>query len=236
MKDLFEAEGAQGSPPRISRRTLVDACCYVVRTGCAWRLLPKDFPHWDNVYKTFRRWSAQGRFEAMHDRLREMWRVREGRNEMPSAAILDAQSTRGSPQGGASGFDAGKKIKGRKRNLIVNTLGLVLAVTVTAASLQDRDAGTGALARAAEKYPTVQRLYTDSAYAGQWAAAVQLHHGITVEVVRHPANRNVGRWVSMGQQDLFPAETFAIRVLRSCPSVGSWNAPMAGMNGLGGSL
>ncbi|WP_374086814.1 IS5 family transposase [Methylomicrobium lacus] len=204
VQDLFEPEGGRGVPEKVSRRTMVDACCYVVRTGCAWRLLPKDFPHWDNVYKTFRRWSAQGRFEAMHDRLRQMWRVREGREEEPSAAVLDAQSTRSSPQGGPSGYDAGKKVKGRKRNLVVDTLGLVLAISVCAASLQDRDAGTEAIARAAAKYPTVQRLFVDSAYAGQWAATVQQQHGVTVEVVRHPANRNVGRWAQAGQHDLFP--------------------------------
>jgi transposase len=127
----------------------------------------------------------------------------------PTAAILDAQSTRASPQGGPSGFDAGKKVKGRKRNLVVDTLGLVLAVTVTAASLQDRDAGTGAVARAAGKYPTLQRLYTDSAYAGPWAAAVQANHGIVVEVVRHPANRQVGRWAVEGQEDLFSTQATA---------------------------
>lgn len=105
MQDLFEREGERGVPAKIPRRALVDACCYVVRTGCAWRLLPKDFPHWDNVYKTFRRWSAQGRFEAMHDRLRQMWRAREERDAMPSAAVLDAQSTWSSPQGGPAGYD-----------------------------------------------------------------------------------------------------------------------------------
>lgn len=105
VQDLFEREGARGVPAKIPRRDLVDACCYVVRTGCAWRLLPKDFPHWDNVYKTFRRWSAQGRFEAMHDRLRQMWRAREERDAMPRAAVLDAQSTRSSPQGGPVGYD-----------------------------------------------------------------------------------------------------------------------------------
>lgn len=208
VQDLFEREGERGVPAKIPRRVLVDACCYVVRTGCAWRLLPKDFPHWDNVYKTFRRWSAQGRFEAMHDRLRQMWRAREERDAMPSAAVLDAQSTRSSPQGGPTGYDAGKKVKGRKRNLVVDTLGLLLAVSVCAANLQDRNAGTDAVASAVEKYPTVQRLYVDSAYAGQWAAATEAQHGLTVEVVRHPANRNVGRWVNAGQQDLFP-ETLA---------------------------
>lgn len=204
VQDLFESGGGRGVPAQIPRRRLVDACCYVVRTGCAWRLLPNDFPHWDNVYKTFRRWSAQGRFEAMHDRLRQMWRAREDRATEPSAAVLDAQSTRASPQGGPSGYDAGKKVRGRKRNLVVDTLGLVLAVSVCAANLQDRDAGSDAVARAVAKYPGVQRWYVDAAYAGSWATATGAQHGLTVDVVRHPANRNVGRWAELGQQDLFP--------------------------------
>lgn len=72
-------------------------------------MLPREFPHWDNVYKTFRRWSAQGKFEQMHDRLRAQWRERVDRDERPSAAVLDSQSTRSSPQGGESGYDAGKR-------------------------------------------------------------------------------------------------------------------------------
>lgn len=87
--------------------------------------------------------------------------------------------------------------------LVVDTLGLLLAVSVCAANWQDRDAGTEAVARAAEKYPTVQRLFVDTAYAGTWGTTVEDKHGWTVEVIRHPANRNVGRWVDSGQQDLF---------------------------------
>lgn len=97
VSDLFENEGGRGLPPRYSRRELVDACCYVVRSGCSWRMLPKHFPRWQNVYRTFRRWSEQGKFEQMHDRLRAQWREREARSEAPTAAVLDAQSTRSSP-------------------------------------------------------------------------------------------------------------------------------------------
>jgi transposase len=163
VADLFEQEGGRGKPPRHLRRNLLEACCYVVRSGCSWRMLPHHFPHWDNVYKTFRRWSTQGKFEQRHDRLRAMWRQRERHEVQPSAAILEAQSTRISPQGGESGFDAGKKVKGRKRSLVVDTLGLLLAVSVCAASLQDRDAGQEAWAQAAHKYPGVKILFVDSA-------------------------------------------------------------------------
>jgi putative transposase len=125
----------------------------VVRTGCSWRMLPLDFPHWDNVYKTFRQWSAQGKFELMHDRLRSQWREREERTDSPSATILDAQSTRSSPQGGNSGYDAGKKVNGRERSLIVDTLGLLLSVSISAESVQDRDVADDAVAYSKEKYP-----------------------------------------------------------------------------------
>jgi transposase len=203
VEDIFANEGGRGFPARYPRRQLVDACCYAVRTGCPWRMLPMGFPPWQNVYRTFRRWSEQGKFEQMHDRLREQWRKREGRTAAPSAAVLDAQSTRGSPQGGATGYDAGKKVKGRKRHLLVDTLGLVLAVSVTAASVQDRDGAHPVMAAGMMKYPSVQTVFVDSGYAGQCAQTLSQCHNIGVQVVRHPANKNVGRWARPEQPDLF---------------------------------
>lgn len=209
VEDLFDNKGGRGLPPKYSRRLLVDACCYVVRTGCAWRMLPKEFPAWQNVYRTFRRWADQGRFEWMHDRLRAHWREREGRAIGPTAAVLDAQSTRSSPQGGESGYDAGKKVKGRKRHLVVDTLGLLLAVSVTAASVQDRDGAHPVVASAMAKYPSVETLFVDSAYAGQCAQTVSQCHDLHVQVVRHPANKNVGRWTHPDQPDLFTVQADA---------------------------
>ncbi|WP_404822125.1 transposase, partial [Pseudomonas khavaziana] len=142
---------------------ILEACCYVMHAGCSWRMLPREFLHWDNVYKTFRRWSAQGKFEQMHDRFRAQWRERVDRDEKPSAAVLDSQSTRSSPQGGESGYDAGKKVKGRKRSLIVDTLGLLLAVSISAASMQDRDAADDAATSSMGKYPSLNTLFVDSA-------------------------------------------------------------------------
>lgn len=204
--DLFENPGGRGLPPKASRRLLVDACCYVVRTGCAWRMLPAHFPRWQNVYRTFRRWSEQGKFEQMHDRLRGQWRERLARNDEPTAAVLDSQSTRISPQGGNSGFDAGKKVKGRKRHLIVDALGLLLAVSVTVASMQDRDGAHPVVASAMAKYPTIETLFVDTAYAGQCAQTIWQCHGIRAQVIRHPANRNVGRWMDDRQPDLFTVQ------------------------------
>ena len=214
--DLFEREGQRGAPPRFERRLMVNACCYALRTGCAWRLLPKTFPPWQAVYMSFKRWAAAGTFETMHDRLRQQWRDRMGRAPEPTAAIIDAQSTRSTAQGGNTGFDAGKKVKGRKRHLVVDTLGLLLAVTVSAASVQDRDAGGDVVAQACAKVPGLKKLYTDAAYGGKCAQAIEQTHGISVEVVRHPGNRSTGTWQD-AQQPLWPevvAKGFVVQAKR----------------------
>jgi putative transposase len=201
--DLFEQpDGTRGRPPKYERRLMVDACCYVLRTGCAWTMLPKSFPPWLAVHKSFSRWAEQGKFEQLQDRLRQQWRQRLGRNAEPTTAVIDSQSNRISPQGGTSGYDAGKKIKGRKRHLVVDTLGLILAVSVTAASVQDRDGALVAVASACASHPTVQRLYADSAYAGKCAERIEHDHSITVEIVRRP--NAVGEWDNP-QQSLWPA-------------------------------
>ena len=206
VADLFEQTGKRGRPPRYSRWEMVNACCYVVRNGCSWRMLPREFPPWENVYRTFRRWAAADKFERMNDRLRELWRSREERAPEPTAAVLDAQSTRSSPQGGPSGFDAGKKVKGRKRNLVVDSLGLLLMVSVVPANVQDRDAADQVLQDATAKYPSLEKLYVDAGYSGACAAHIRQEYDLDVEVVRHPANRNVGRWVDPDQGELFPVQ------------------------------
>ena len=194
VAELFERDGCRGAPPRYARREMVNACCYALRTGCAWRLLPKTFPPWQATYKSFSRWAAAGVFEAMHDRLRQQWRDRMGKTPEPTAAIIDAQSTRSTAQRGDTGYDAGKKVKGRKRHLVVDTMGLLLAVTITAASVQDRDAAAPVVAQACAKVPGLKKLYADGAYGGQCAMAIEKAHGMSVEIVRHPGNRSTGTW------------------------------------------
>lgn len=193
VSDLFEQAGP-GRPSLHSRRAMVDACFYVVRSGCPWRMLPRDMPPWQSTYSQFRRWSAAGLFEKTYDRLRAMWREREGRAAAPTATVIDSQSVKTSAQGGPKGYDAGKKVKGRKRHLATDMLGLLLVVLVTAASVQDRDAAEPLAAAAKAKVPTLTTGYVDGGYAGRGLDRIRADVGIDFTVIRRPGNRNVGRW------------------------------------------
>jgi transposase len=206
VRDLFEV-GGPGRPPRHSRRTMVDAIAYVVRSGCAWRMLPRHFPKWQTVYAAFREWVTKGRFVEMHARLAAMWREREERDPNPTAAVIDSQSVRTSAQGGPRGFDANKKIKGRKRHLATDTLGLLLAVVVTAASVQDRDAGPVVLDAALARYPTLAMVYVDQGYAGR-AATEMRARDVQVEVVR----RRESVWATK-QLSLLPLPATGFEIL-----------------------
>ncbi|ROO30485.1 transposase IS4 [Salinisphaera orenii MK-B5] len=190
--DLFDPPGRGGRPPRHDRRAMLDACLYVVRTGCAWRMLPTDFPYWDNVYKTFRRWQSARLFEQMHDRLLVYWRAQMDRQASPTRAVIDSQSSRHSPQGGEAGFDANKKIKGRKRHMVTDTLGLVLAVSVSAACVSDRNALASTMDAALAKHPQITSLYADGGYAGQIADAWSSAHAVVVSITPSTARAWTG--------------------------------------------
>jgi transposase len=139
-----------GRPPEHSKREIVNAILYLARAGCAWRMLPKDLPPWQTVYRYFARWRRDGTLDRLHDALREQVRSEEeGRDPEPSAGIVDSQSVKGADTVSAAtrGYDAGKRIGGRKRHIVVDTIGLLLVVMVTAASVQDRDGGRGILKR-----------------------------------------------------------------------------------------
>jgi transposase len=166
-----------GRPPKHPLRQIIDAIRYLVRSGCAWRLLPHEFPPPGTVYWWFANRAADGTLARVHDTLREQVRLQAGRNLVPSAAIIDSQSVRAAdtvPRR-SRGWDAGKKVNGRKRHLAVDTLGLLLVVMVTAASVQDRDAGRALLWRLRASFRGVRLCWADGGYAGRlvaWAAAV----------------------------------------------------------------
>lgn len=193
---MAELRQGPGGRPMVHRlRVVVDAIRYLVRYGVEWWALPADFPPWQAVYAFFERWAARGLSQQVVDRLRARLRVGAGRAELPTAAVIDSQSVKAADTVGAatSGFDGGKKIKGRKRHIAVDSNGWLLAVLVTAASVQDRDGGHRLLALLRERFSTIALVWADGGYAGRlvaWAAAVL---ALTVTVVKR--TDNVGGFV-----------------------------------------
>lgn len=168
------------------RRMVIDAILYLLKGGASWRLLPKNFPPWKTVYHVFRAWSLDGTWAALNDALRVCLRRGEGRHDQPSAAILDSQSVKSDGHGGEVGFDAGKKIKGRKRHILVDTLGLVLGVVVTPASCPERDGAQKVLERVGDWFKRLRKLWVDGGYSGDnFAQWVRDHWPrLEVEVVK----------------------------------------------------
>jgi transposase len=184
--------GPAGRPAEHSKREIVNAILYMARAGCSWRMLPKDFPPWQTVYRYFRSWREDGTLDRVHDALREQVRVKqEGRDPDPSAGIVDSQSVKGADtvSKDTRGYDAGKKINGRKRHIVTDTMGLLLVVMVTAASVQDRDGGRRILKRLHSALASVCHIFADGGYSGRLVAVAKSAWGIVVEVVRKPASQ-----------------------------------------------
>jgi transposase len=185
LEPLLPVPAGFGRPPHPARQ-IIDAIFYNLRTGCQWRLLPKEFGPWQTVYGRFRLWKKNGVWTALNDRLRAKIRVAVGKRCRPTAAILDSQTVRSSDHTGNTGYDAAKKTKGRKRHLLVDTLGLILGVMVTSASTPEGAGAQALLARVLIWLTWLRLLWVDSGYSGQsfarWVRT--LRQKLKVEVVK----------------------------------------------------
>jgi putative transposase len=197
LEPLLPPAKPGGRPREVNLHDIIDAILYVNRTGCQWRALPSDYPPWSTAYDYFRKWRRDDVWQQINDALRDQVRQKAGRQRSPRTAYLDSQSVKAGGSGGASGYDGGKKIKGRKRHLIVDSLGLILAVMVTGAGVSDPRGAVDLVGLLAlHRLPRLRVIWADAAYAvGYLFREVAEWGQYVLGIVRRPAG--VKGWIPL---------------------------------------
>ena len=186
IKDLIPPAKSGGRPRSLDMRQVLNALQYLLRTGCHWRLLPKEYPCWQSVYYYFRQWSRDGTWIRIQQRMYQRLRQRLGRTRHPSAGVLDSQSIRTTHIPGVRGYDAGKHVTGRKRHSLVDTLGLSVRVIVTAASVSDNAGGIQLLEGLGPIGKHLRKLWVDGTYQKTIQEYARTHCRIDMQPVRRP--------------------------------------------------
>ena len=183
IKNLIPAAKIGGRPRTVDPRQVINAIFYVVVSGIQWRMLPKDYPTWKTVYHYFRTWRDDGTWQRIHDTVRAAVRRKAGRHKHPTAGCLDSQSVKSTQIPGVRGHDAGKKVTGRKRHILVDTMGLLMIVVVTAASVSDPAGARLLFSRLGGAGKKLRRIWVDGTYRGKLVDWVLMHCGIILQPV-----------------------------------------------------
>ena len=205
LSELIPAAKPGGRKRSVEMQAVINAIFYILCAGCAWRLLPHDFPKWQSVYHYFRQWRIDGTWQKIHERLREWVRVSQNREPSPTEAIMDSQTVETATMVSKQvGFDSGKKIKGRKRHLLVDTLGLLMVVVITAASVSEQAGAKQVLLKLAqlrERFHRLIPIWVDAGYRGKdfqhWV--IDIYRWILNVITRHQEQKGFvvlpKRWV-----------------------------------------
>jgi putative transposase len=184
IRPLLPEPARRGRKPSVDLREILNAIRYLARAGCGWRMLPKDFPPWQTVYWWFRRFARRRLFRTIHDVALMLDRERAGREASPTAGVLDSQTVKAPVAPGGGGYDAAKRVKGRKRHVVVDTDGRLLMVNLTPADVQDAQGAERIIAAVRRRWPWLKHLFADGAYDRGRLMSQAAYRDFVIEVVR----------------------------------------------------